>query len=132
MLNLHKWYTVTRVLLDFCVPTRLSEGRGITPRVIVESEEIAANGIGSTVEVSELLINILSHISCSISYWNLTVSSVGDVVFHVAVQGLDVWCGNSVIWLVDDLVTINHEKKVGVVGECIDSGEDALKVILVV
>lgn len=130
--NLQERCTVSLVSFDLFVPARQRERRRITPRVIVQGEEISSDSIWSTVKVCQLLIDVLRDICSGVSNWDISVLSCRNVCLHVSLQSLDVWRCNRVVALIDDLVSVDDEEQVGVLGEGVDGCEDTLQVLLIV
>jgi hypothetical protein len=108
------------------------ERRRITPRVVVESKEIATLISGSTVHVFSHLEAVGVDIGSGVSNRDLTVSPASNVLSHITSNGLDVWCTISGSVIVDNLVSREESQCIGVVGKCIDSSKDVLEVDSVV
>lgn len=120
--------TVVAVGLNLLVPTRDGEGRGVTPRVVVECKEVAALVIGSAVHVLGSLVAVRADIGSGVANRNGTVASVVAVLLEITSDGLDVRSTIGSVAIVDDLVTGEEKKGVGVVGKGINSGEETLQV----
>ena len=123
---------VVFVRLDLLVPAGSSEGRGVTPGVVVEGEEVGALILGTAVEVESLGLDVLGNVGSRVSNGNLASLAVRDVLLHVTGDGLDVRSSVGVVTLVDDLVTGEEEEQVVVVGKSVDGGKDVLEVDVVV
>ena len=124
--------TVVAVGGNLLVPARDGVGRGVTPRVVVEGEEVAALVVGTAVHVLGSLVAVLTNISSRVADRDGTVASVVAVLLEIAGDGLDVRSAVGGVDVVDDLVTREEEKSVGVVGKCIDGSEETLQVHSVV
>jgi len=119
-------------LLDLLVPTGTSEGVWVTPGVVVESVEVAANRVLAAVLVVGHLITVGLDIGRAITDGDLAELASVDVRLDVTSDGLDERSavGGSIV--VDDLVTREEEQSVGVGSELLDGCENALEVNLVV
>lgn len=124
--------SVAGVLLDLGLPAGLDKIRGVAPRVIVEGEEVGTGAVVTAVKVLELLDNVLGHIGRGVAGGDGAVAAGVDVVLDVTGDGADVRGGAGSLLVIDDLVTAEEEKGVGVVGEGVDSREDRLQVLLIV
>jgi hypothetical protein len=120
--------TVSSEVLDLLIPAGGGEGRWVTPRVVVESEEIAALIIGTTVHVLSHLLTVRVDISSRVSDGDGTVSTASDVLSHVTSDSLDIWRSWGGEIIINNLVTGEESQGVGVVCEGIDGGEDVLEV----
>jgi hypothetical protein len=114
------------------VPTGLGEGGRIAPGVVVEGEEVAADGVISAVHVRSHLVAVRLDISSRVSDGNLAQSTGVNVGLDIASHSLDVrrTVGGRII--VDDLVRREEEQGVVIFGKLLHSGEDALQVLVVV
>lgn len=130
--NLQNWETVTSEVGDLLIPAGSGESRRITPRIIVESEEVTALIIGTAVHVLSHLHAVLGNISSRVSDRNLSVSSASNVLSHITSNSLDILCSSSGRSIVDDLVSGEEGEGVGVPCESINGSEDVLKVHRVV
>lgn len=119
-------------VLGLHAPVGLLEGVGVTPRVVVESEEVAASAIRAAVHVRSHLHAVLRNISGRVTNRDLAVTAGVDVRPHVTVGGLDIRGALGRLVVVDDLISREEHKRVVVLLERIDGSEDALKVDLVV
>jgi hypothetical protein len=59
MIDLQKGNGISGELLDLLIPARLLERRRITPGIVVESEEVASDIIGTTVHVLSHLESVV-------------------------------------------------------------------------
>ena len=130
--NLQEGNAVVAVLLDLLVPAGLLEGRRVTPRVVVESVEVAALVVGTAVHVLGHLETVALDIGGGVTDGDLAVAAAADVLPQVTGDGLDVGRAVAGLVIVNDLVAGEEEQGVVVVGEGIDGGEQALEVDLVV
>lgn len=101
--DLQQRYAVARKLLHLLIPAALLERRRITPRVVVEGEEIAALVLRATVHILSHFVSIALHICGRIADGNLSVPLETDVLLHIASRGLDVRRTVGVVVRVDDL-----------------------------
>ncbi len=118
--------------LNLLIPTRDGEGRGITPGIVVESEEVAANGVRAAIHVVGHLIAVRFDISGGVTDGDAAKTASIDVRLDVTGDSLDVGSGGGGSIIVDDLVGGEKEQCVVVLGKHLDGGEDALEVDLVV
>lgn len=123
---------VFAVLLDLLVPAGLLEGRRVTPGVVVESVEVTALVVGTAVHVLGHFEAVALDISGGVTDGDLAVAAGANVLPQVTSDGLDVRGTVGGLVVVDDLVTGEEEESVVVVGESVNGGEQALKVVLVV
>jgi hypothetical protein len=124
--------TVVAVGGNLLVPARDGVGRRVAPRVVVEGEEVAALVVGTAVHVLGSLVAVLADIGSRVTNGNGAVASVVAVLLEITSNGLNVRSAVGSVDVVDDLVTGEEKKSVGVVGECIDSSEQTLQVNSVV
>lgn len=120
--------TVSSKVLDLLIPTGGGEGRWVTPRVVVESEEITALIICTAVHVLGHLLTVGVDISSRVSDRDGTVSPASNVLSHITSDSLDIWCSWGGEIIVDNFVTGEESQCVGIVCEGIDGGEDVLEV----
>lgn len=106
----------------------MGERGRVTPRVVVESEEITALIIGTAVHVLGHFVSVAVHVGSRVTNWDGAVASAVTVLLEIASHSLDIRGTVGGVVIVDDLVTTEEEKSVGVVGEGIDSCEDTLQV----
>jgi hypothetical protein len=130
--NLQERNAVVAVLLDLLVPAGLLEGRRVTPRVVVESVEVAALVVGAAVHVLGHLEAVALDIGGGVTDGDLAVATAADVLPQVTSDGLDVGRAVAGLVIVNDLVTGEEEEGVVVVCEGVNGGEQALEVDLVV
>lgn len=130
--NLQDRDAVVLELLHLLVPAGLLEGRRVAPRVVVESEEVATNGIISAVHVRCHLVTVRFNISRGVSDGDLAETASVDVRLDVTSDSLDVGStvGGGIV--IDDLVGGEEQQCVVVLGELLDGSEDALQVLVVV
>jgi hypothetical protein len=130
--NLQDRNAVVAKLLDLVVPTSTSEGVGVAPRVVVEGEEVAADGVVTAVHVVGHLVAVGLDIGSGVTDGNLAELAGVQVRLDVTGDSLDVRSavGGSIV--VDDLVTREEQQGVVELGELLDGGEDALEVVGVV
>lgn len=114
------------------IPSRNGVRRRVAPRVVVEAEEITANGVGAAVHVCGHFVAVGFDVSGRVADRDLAEAASVHVGLDVTSDGLDVWStiGSGIV--VDDLVGREEEQSVVVLGEHLDRGEDALQVDLVV
>lgn len=120
--------TVASEVLDLLIPAGGGERRWVTPRVVVESEEVTALICGSAVHVLGHFLAVGVDISSRVSDGDLTVTLALDVRSHVAGNSLDIWCSWSCRIVIDDLVSGEESEGVGVLCERINCREDVLEV----
>ena len=119
-------------LLDLLVPTGDGVGRRVAPRVVVETEEVAASGIVTTVHVVGHLVAVALDISGRVTDRNLAETASVHVGLDVTGDSLDVRSTVGGLVVVDDLVGGEEQQGVVVLCEHLDGSEDALQVDLVV
>lgn len=130
--NLQDSNAVVGEVLNLLVPACLLEV-GVAPRVVVESEEIGSHVIGAAVHVKSCLHSVGRDIGSGVADWNLAETTGVHVVLHVTSNSLDIGSRLvGVLFVVDDLVTGEKGKSVGVFGEHLDGGKDTLKVLGIV
>jgi hypothetical protein len=130
--NLQDRDAVVVELLHLLVPTGCGERRRVAPRIVVESEEVAADGIGSAVHVRSHFIAVRLDISGRVTDRDLAESTSINVGLDIASDSLDVGsavCGGIIV---DNLIGGEEEERVVVLGELLDRRENALKVDLVI
>jgi hypothetical protein len=130
--DLQNGNAVVGKLLDLDVPARSSVRRGVAPRVVVETEEVAADSIITTVHVVSHLVAVRLDIGSRVTDWHLAEATSVHVRLQVTSDGLDVRSAVSRLVIVDDLVTGEEQQRVVVLGEHLNSSEQALQVDLVV
>lgn len=126
--NLQNGDTITGKVLDLLIPAGNLEGRRITPRVVVEGEEVAALVTGTAVHVFGHLETVGVNISGGVSDGNLAVSTASNVLSHITSDGLDIGCSRGSSIIIDNLVTGEESQCVRVVCERINGGKDVLQV----
>ena len=124
--------TVSSEVLDLLVPAGGGEGGGVTPGVVVESEEVGALVVSSTVHVLSHLETVGVDISGGVTDGDLTELVTAQEGTHVTGDGLDVGGGLGRGTVVDNLVSGEEGEGVVVLGELLHSGEDVLQVDIVV
>lgn len=142
--------TVVLEHVHLLVPARGGEGRGVTPGVVVESEEVATLVVGTAVHVLGHLqtvavdIGLISLASIQgnkekkkrtysrVSNRDGTEIPLTQVLTNVTGDGLDVRGRGGGLVVVDNLVTGEEGQGVLVLGEHLDGSEDVLQVDVVV
>ena len=99
-------------MLDLLVPASLGEGRGITPRVVVESVEVTALVVGAAVHVLGHLEAVALDIGGRVSNGNLAVAARANVLSQITGDGLDVRSSGGGGVVVNDLVAGEEKEKV--------------------
>lgn len=127
-LSLQKGDTVSSEVLHLLVPAGSSEGGRITPRVVIESEEVRTLVISSAVHVLSHLQSVGVNISSGVTDWDLTVSTATNVLSHVTGDSLDVRSRGSGAIIVDNFISGEESESVGVVRERINGCKDVLQV----
>lgn len=123
---------VVAELLNFLVPAGAGEGVGVAPRVVVEGIEIGADRVFAAVHVVGHLVAVGLDVSSAIANGNLAELASVHVGLDVTGDSLDEGSAVGGRVIVDDLVSGEEEKGVGVGGELLDGRENALEVDLVV
>lgn len=119
-------------LLNLLIPARGAVRRGVTPRIVVEGKEVAADCVDTAVHVRGHLVAVRLDISSRVTDGDLAKTASVQVRLDVTGNGLDVRGSAAGRVVVDDLVGGEVEQGVIVFGKHLDGGEDALEVILVV
>ena len=96
--NSQKGETVVAVQLYKCVPARLCERRRITPLVVIDRVEVAALSSRTTVHVLTHEVLVLRYVGGGIANWNLSVTTLANILFHVTGHSLDVGRRVSVVF----------------------------------
>lgn len=129
---LQDWNAVAGVLLNLLVPAGDGVRRRVAPGVVIESEEIGADGIIAAVHVRGHLVAVALHISSRVTNRDGSVAASTDVRPHITSDSLDVRSSECVGIIVDDLVGRVEEQRVVVLGEGVNGREDGLEVDVVV
>jgi hypothetical protein len=130
--NLQDRDAVVLELLHLLVPAGGGERGRITPGVVVEREEVAANRVVSAVHVCGHLVAVGLDIGGRVSDRDLSQSAGVHVRLDIAGHGLHVRSAVRGRVIVNDLVGGEEKQSVVILGELLDSGEDALQVLVVV
>jgi hypothetical protein len=131
-IDLQNGDAVVGKLLDLLVPTRGGVVRRVAPRVVVETEEVAAGGIVTAVHVVGHLVAVALDVSSRVTDGDLAKTAGVHVRLDVTGDSLDVRSAVGGLVVVDDLVGGEEQQCVVVLCEHLDGSEDALEVDLVV
>jgi len=126
--DLQERKAVVAKLLDLLVPPRSRVRGRVTPRVVVESEKVTALVIGTAVHVLCHFVAVALNVGSGVANGNRAVATAANVLLQVTSDSLDIRSAVGGVVGVDDLVTREKEKSVGVACESVNSREQALQV----
>jgi hypothetical protein len=105
---------------------------GILPFVVIEAEEVDFGGCRVRQLTAKVLPSVaedVGNVSSRVANRNVSVNVLGNVILHVAGDSANV--GGCIIstLFVDDLVTREESKKVGVRCECFNDAENMVQIL---
>ena len=75
---------------------------------------------------------VRSNVCSRVTDRNGSVTPATNVFLHISNDSFDIWSTIGVVHIVDDFITGEESKSIGVIGELVNSGKDGLKVNTVV
>lgn len=124
--------TIASEVLDLLIPARSGEGGRITPRVIIESEEVGPLVRSTAIHVFGHLKSVLLDVCCRVADWDSSVTTVADVLTHIAGNSLDVGSALRAARVVDDFVAREECQCVVIISKSINGSKDVLQVDVIV
>jgi hypothetical protein len=118
------------ILCQYAVASNIIAGN--LPFVVIEAEEVNLGGcrVGQlTTKVLPSVAEDVGNVSSRVANRNISVNVFGNVILHVAGDSADV--GGCIIstLFVDDLVTGEESKKIGVRCECLNDAENMVQIL---
>ena len=131
-LHLQQRKAIIPVLIHESIPSRLGERRRITPLIVIDGVEVASLSSISAVHVLGHQILIFRNIRSRVSDGNLAITTLADILLHIASDSFNIWRGISGIRRIDNFVTAEEQQSIRVLSKRINGCEDALQVCRVV